>query len=197
MVIAYVGAFQASIRPDAFLQALKTVRDDDPDFARDVRVRFVGASDPESATAVDRLGLGDVVERTGFISHDQAVREMVSADVLLQVLGMDPGLRHAIGSKLPEYLASGSAYLLLGPADGEAAEIVTRAHAGIVVPPDDVDAVAAALRTLYAQWRAGTLPTPDPAVVAEFDRTRLFAEVDGILRGLASGAGDGAAHTAG
>jgi len=185
MTVSYVGTFQGSIRPDAFLSAFATVRAEDPAFATDVRVRFVGAPDAETTATIERFGLADAIERTGFVSHAQATAEMRSADVLLQVLSDDPALLLAIGSKLPEYLASGSAILLLAPAEGEAAEIVTRAGAGIVVPHDDVSAIAEALRSLHASWRAGSLPSADPAVTAEFDRTRLFAEVDAILSAVA------------
>lgn len=193
MTIGYVGTFQGSIRPDTFLSALATLRAEDPAFASDVRIRFVGASDTDTTATIDRLGLDDVIERTGFASHAQATAEMRSADMLLQVLSDDPALLLAIGSKLPEYLASGSAILLLAPAEGEAAEIVTRAGAGIVVPHDDVAAITESLRSLHAAWRAGSLPSADPAVTAEFDRTRLFDEVDAILTAVVGGTAGGVA----
>jgi len=45
----------------------------------------------------------------------------------------------------------------------------------------------AALERLHAAWCEGALPAPDPAVVAEFDRSRLVARLDEILRELVVG----------
>ena len=43
------------------------------------------------------------------------------------------------------------------PTDGVAAELVRRAHAGIVVAPDDVAALTAAIEGLRARWKKGVL----------------------------------------
>jgi glycosyltransferase involved in cell wall biosynthesis len=190
-VVSYVGAFQATIRPDVFLAAVASLRAADPDFARDVRVRFVGPLDPETTVALARMGATELVERTGFVTYPEAITAMRASSVNLLVLGPEPASRGIMTSKLPEYLAAGRPVLALVPSDGVAADIVRRARAGEVVPPDDPDAVAGAIGRLYEQWKAGAAAAPDPAVVAEFDRGALAGRIDGLLRELiAKAAGD-------
>jgi hypothetical protein len=43
------------------------------------------------------------------------------------------------------------------PPDGAAAELIRDSGAGVVVAPEDVDGIAAALRDLHARWREGSL----------------------------------------
>jgi glycosyltransferase involved in cell wall biosynthesis len=181
MVIAYVGAFQGSANPDLFLDAFVAARAESADFARDVRIRFVGPSDPESDAMVRAHGLDEVVERTGFIPHGAATDAMRDADVLLQVMGFDPGLKLALSSKLPEYLGAGTTVLSIVPEDVVAADVVRRSG-GFVVPPTGPEPAKEALLHLHELWREHRLPPPDPIVVAEFDRTVIAEKVDTILR---------------
>jgi glycosyltransferase involved in cell wall biosynthesis len=180
-VLSYVGTFQGTVCPDTLLDALVVLRGRGAQVVRDVRVRFVGALDPQTGEAIERRGLGDVVERVGYLPHGEAVAEMCAADVLLLVLSSEAASGDVVPGKLPEYLGAGRPVLALVP-EGVAADVVRRSGAGEVVHPDDVEGAAAALERLHAQWRDGTLPVPDPAVVAEFDRSRLVERYAEILR---------------
>ncbi|MDP2402103.1 MAG: glycosyltransferase, partial [Actinomycetota bacterium] len=170
--VTYVGTFQGSIRPDALLAAIESDRAAERRFAGDVRVRFIGARDARTDAQVQARQLEDIVERTGYLSHADAVCEMVAADVLVLVLGPERESAGILTGKLPEYLAADRPVLAIVP-DGVAADVVRRSGAGEVVHPEDTPGITAALERLHAQWRAGTLPAPDPAVVAEFDRAKL------------------------
>ena len=73
------------------------------------------------------------------------------------------------------------------PPEGAAAELIHETDAGIVAPPDDVEALAAALRTLHDAWAAGTL---DGTRLSPVDRERLgraarVEELAELLRSLA------------
>lgn len=178
-VVSYVGTFQANIRPDAFLAAVARLRAGDPDgFGAQVRVRFVGPRDADTEAAVSAAALDDVVERTGFVAHEQAVEAMLVADVLLLVIGPEPESRQILTSKLPEYFAAGRPVLALVPPDGVAADFVRRAGNGAVVQSEDIDGAARALAAMYADWQSGRRRGPAPEVVEEFDRTTLMAELD-------------------
>lgn len=179
-VLTYTGTFQGSIRADALLAAVAALRSNGSPVMRDLRVRFVGALDADTETAVSTHGLGDVVLSRGYVSHAEAVDEMVSADVLLLVLGPEAASADIVSAKLPEYLGARKPVLALVP-DGLAADVVRRSGAGEVVHPGDVDGVAAALERLHVRWREGTLPKPSPDVVAEFDRSKLVARYSTIL----------------
>lgn len=76
---------------------------------------------------------------------DQIPTLVASADIVLVPLKMFiPG---AVPSKLYEAMASGRPVILI--AEGEAADIVERHEAGIVVRPGDIETLADAIRTLH------------------------------------------------
>jgi glycosyltransferase involved in cell wall biosynthesis len=112
-----------------------------------------------------------------------ALYEAAHAGVVL--LRDRPLFADALPTKLLECMAAGRAVVL--SARGEAAEIVERAGAGVVVAPEDPAALAAALRELAADrsralaaGRAGRA-----AVAAEHSRERSVDEWLALLRRVA------------
>jgi glycosyltransferase involved in cell wall biosynthesis len=182
LLVSYVGSFQLSIRPNAFLDAVVALRSD-PEIAHDLHVRFVGPIDDQTSEAIAERGLASVVERTGPLGHREAVQQMRAADVLLFILGPETESAGILTGKLPEYLASGAAVLAQAP-DGVAADAITRAEAGWVVPPDNPAATEEALREIHSLWRERGLPRPRAAVVAEFDRERALDRLADALAAI-------------
>lgn len=178
-VIAYVGTFQGTITPDAFLQGLEIALDERPELRDDVQVVFAGPEDDDTAQAIARTHVSDHVRRVGFVSHKQATVLMRSSDVLLLVLGPEPESSAILTGKLPEYLGAGRPVLALVPA-GDAAGVVRQAG-GIVVHPGDVPAIAQGILALYDMWRTGSLPVPPATLVERFDRRTLVGRVGAIL----------------
>lgn len=110
-----------------------------------VRLVLVGDGVRKAALQADAAarGLG-VVDFLPARPRREVAPLLASADVLVVPLGMAiPG---AVPSKIYEAMASGRPLVLA--ADGEAADIVRRHEAGIVVPPADVGAIAEALARL-------------------------------------------------
>ncbi len=90
---------------------------------------------------------GPKVSFLGPRDRDEIPRLVASADIALVPLAMRiPG---AVPSKVYEAMASGVPVLLA--AEGEAADIVTQAGAGVAVPPGNADAIARALRQLTGE----------------------------------------------
>jgi glycosyltransferase involved in cell wall biosynthesis len=56
-----------------------------------------------------------------------------------------------------EYLAAERPILAAVPPDGAAAELIRETGAGVVAPPDDVDALQAALQELHDRFANGGL----------------------------------------
>ena len=130
--------------PEPLLRALAAVQKE-ADPAR-LRLVHAGRLRPAEQEAIERAGVADSVEHLGTLDRTQSLALQRSADAVVLITS-----RHASEAtgKLFEYLASGRPILAL--ADGnEAARIVTETNTGITVPPDDVDAIAAALRRVAA-----------------------------------------------
>ena len=75
-----------------------------------------------------------------------------------------------LSGKVFEYLAAERPILAVVPPDGAAADLIRDAGAGVVVAPDDVGGMVAALHDLHGRWRAGTL---EANVLSEEWRTKV------------------------
>lgn len=112
---------------------------------------------------------------------------MQSADVLLVTLADRAIFRLTIPSKIQAYLAAGRP--ILACLNGEGAELVASAGAGIAVPAEDAHALAAVILELYrmpvaardAMGRQGRL-----YYEAHFEHGRLIKELITHLRGVRS-----------
>jgi len=78
----------------------------------------------------------EVLKLLPFQPYERVAEVMGSADVLITLLDSDAGA-FAVPSKTLSYLCAGRALIVAAPASNEAARIVQRAKAGIVVSPDN------------------------------------------------------------
>lgn len=136
--IGYVGRLAAQKRPDLVLEAFSCMRQpadlvvvgDGPDRQR---IEALAAGSP----AADRITI------SGFVPHDAVPGILASLDVLVL-----PSAYEEMGSVLVEAMASG---LPVVASDvGGIPEAVRDGRTGLLVPPGDVPALAAALDRLAA-----------------------------------------------
>ena len=150
--LTHTGSFFGKRNPRPFLTALKQSGLDD------VVVRFLGdfrAADREWAA---ELELGDKLELIPYAPRRASLELQRDSEVLLLLIPEADGRGLGVLSgKVFEYLAAERPILALVPPDGAAARLIRDAGAGVVVAPDDVEGIAAALRELHTAWRAGTL----------------------------------------
>jgi glycosyltransferase involved in cell wall biosynthesis len=155
--ITHAGSFFGKRDPRPFLQALH-------DSGVDAVARFVGdfrSSDREWAEALD---LGDRLELVPYAPRAESLRLQRDSEALL-LLVPDAGGRGkgVLSGKVFEYLAAGRPILAVVPPDGAAADLIRETGAGVVVAPDDGEAIGAALRDLHARFVDGGLPSVELA----------------------------------
>lgn len=183
--ITFTGSIYGKITTVPFLEALARLLRAHPEARGAVRVSFIGQMDRRAQAdyeaTLQRLDLGWACERRGYVSHAAAIEAMHAAHTLLLPLYADPKAAQVMAGKTFEYLAAGRPILALAT-EGVTADLIRRARAGLVAPPEDVNAIHQALTTLWHAHRKGGIPhTPDPAVVNEFSRVRLTQQLAGLL----------------
>jgi glycosyltransferase involved in cell wall biosynthesis len=180
--ITHTGHFHGKRDPKPFLKALAESGLDD------VVVRFAGdfrAADREYA---ESLGLGDRVELLGDVSRRRSLELQRDSEALLLLIPESGGRgRGVLTGKIFEYLAAERPILAVVPADGAAAHLVRDTGAGVVVAPDDVEAMHGALLDLHRRWREGSLDgTPLSAEWrARLARGGRVEELADLLRSVA------------
>jgi glycosyltransferase involved in cell wall biosynthesis len=149
--ITHTGTFFGHRDPRPFLSALANTESD-------VVARFVGGLRSADGEFAAELGLGDRVEEIPHVPRRSALELQRDSEALLLLLPEAGGRGRTVPSgKIFEYLAAERPILAAVPPDGVAAELVRRADAGVVVAPDDVAALTAAIEGLRARWKKGAL----------------------------------------
>jgi glycosyltransferase involved in cell wall biosynthesis len=146
-----------------------------------VKFAFVGdgADKARLEQRVGRYGLANVTLLPG-VPSQQVPALLAAADICLVPLRDVPLFATFIPSKLFEYLAAGKA--VIGSVQGEAAQILAEAGS-VVVPPEDRDALAAAVAELAADpaRRAAMGRAGRRYVERSCDRSALAREYRKIL----------------
>jgi len=181
--ITHTGSFFGKRDPRPFLQALADSGLDN------VVARFVGDFRSSDRDWAAELGLGDRLELHPYVPRRRSLALQRDSDALLLLIPEAGGRgRGVLSGKVFEYLAAERPILAAVPPDGAAAALIEETSAGVVAPPDDVDALRAALRSLYDAWVAGTL---DGTPLSPADRERLgrgarVEELADLIRSLAA-----------
>ena len=179
--ITHTGSFFGKRDPRPFLQALA-------DSGLDVVARFVGDFRSSDREWAESLGLGDRLELIPYAPRAEALRLQRDSDALLLLIPEAGGRgRGVLSGKVFEYLAAERPILAAVPPEGAAAELIREAHAGVVAPPDDVDAIREALAGLHAGFRNGGLPAVElePGLRHRLSRQARAEELAELLRTLA------------
>jgi glycosyltransferase involved in cell wall biosynthesis len=179
--LTHTGSFFGRRSPRPILEALSRAD-------ADIVARFVGdfrAADREWAEGLD---LGDRLELHPYLPRRRVLELQRDSEALLLLIPESGGRGRAVlSAKVFEYLAAERPILAAVPLDGAAANLIRETGAGVVVAPDDVDGLHAALVRLEGDWRAGKLDgTPLPAEVRErLSRRARAEELAALIRSLA------------
>ena len=123
--------------------------------ALDFELSFVGTKLNPEQDALLRECFGCKLRYTGFLPHQEALREMRSAHILLMLVNYYPSSQGMLTTKLFEYLAAGKKILCLGPHGGEAEKLILEYSAGACFDKSELDAAKHFLRTLHQDWVSG------------------------------------------
>ena len=129
----------------------------------------------------------DNVRMVGSVSHGDVPRLYAEADAAVVLLRDRPLFERALPTKMLEAMAAGRPVVL--SARGEAARLVSDCGAGVVVPPEDPDALARAFADLAtARDRAADLGAAGRRCAVErFSRERMVDRWWDVLDRLAGG----------
>ena len=150
--ITHTGSFFGKRDPRPFLQALH-------DSGLDAVARFLGDFRSADREWAAELGLGDRLELIPYAPRSTSLALQRDSEALLLLIP-DAGGRGkgVLSGKVFEYIAAGRPILAAVPPDGAAADLIRETGAGIVAPPDDVDALRDALLELDRRFAGGGLP---------------------------------------
>ncbi|NWG35225.1 MAG: glycosyltransferase family 4 protein [Chloroflexi bacterium] len=145
-LVVFVGSFYQWHDVTTLLRAFARLQSEHPE----ARLLLVGdGAARERMTALAReLGLGETARFTGFISHPDVVRYINAADIAVVPVPKMEREMWLSPMKLFEYMASGKA--VIASAMGQIMDVLRDGENGLLVPPGDELALAAAIERLIA-----------------------------------------------
>lgn len=173
MVISYIGTLSPLYDSSTFTKALKLLP---AETASKILIRIIGSVNADVAASFS--GTSAQVEYLPYQPHGQAIKYMVSSDLLLLLLPVKNS-DGVLTGKFFEYLASRRPILLIQPEESEAGKMILRLEAGAVFDSGNADGLAKYLA-------ACTENKPSVAVddLDRFSREYLAGEMAKLIHGI-------------
>ena len=185
---APVAADESARSPLYVFRAVEALLRDRPQLRKRLQIRLVGFLSDANKDLVERLGLGDVVEATGYVGHARVIAELVGADalLLLQVAFADADRPVPyVPGKMYEYFAANKPILAPLP-PGDTRRMVARSGLAFPAPHNDVEKVREVLEEMIAKWEAGALSAQSNAdYIGFFERKRLTGKLSRVFEEVA------------
>lgn len=151
--IVHVGTFFSRINPVNLWQVLAELKKENHPMFSKLKIKLMGRVDPAVIESIQNSGLNEFLMLTPFQPHREAVRQIGSAQVLLLCI-FEP-TKFVLTGKLFEYLATQRPILMLGPTDGDAAQIVSETRAGQCFSFGDRTGIKQYVVDLYLKFERG------------------------------------------
>lgn len=182
MTVIHAGNINAEFRdPIPLFKAVRQAADHGRIDLSKVSLRFIGPGDYAHSevirSAIDTLQLQECVEFAPRIPYEQALHQIVNADLLLLMQASDDTVG-LVPAKLFEYLRARRPVLAM-VRQGAAQTVLDETNGGWAVDPADEAQLEAAITDAYDAWIAGTLNerAAEPSRLERYSRHNLTREL--------------------
>lgn len=182
--ITHSGSLIPSRNPELLWEVLASLCESIEGFRDDLEIKLIGLVDSGTKASLEKSGLAGNARNTGYMPHQQAIRELFGSQLLLLLINRTRNAEGFLTGKLFEYLATGRPILCIGPEDGAAAELITQTQSGFTAGFDGREKLAHHLSTCYNQWKThGKIPI-QPKGIDAYSRKTLTQQLASSLNGL-------------
>lgn len=178
--ILYSGLFYGNRKPDWFLKSVRMVMDRNQEFHDFIDLQFQGGLDHEHWKIINQLGLTAVVTDFGYVEHQDAVQNIVNADLLFLTLGERDHIEAVTPGKVFEYMGSLKPIIGYLP-EGITRDLLNEYGAARCVGIRDTEKGAALLEDLFDLWKRDEMPAGDPDFIQQFERFTTATVLSDIL----------------
>ncbi len=181
--LTHTGLFAADGDPILLWEVLAEKCRADKEFAARLKIRLAGKTDSAVLESIATAGLSEHLTDLGYVSHKDAVREQMSATVLLLPLRNEPEYKAVLPGKVFEYLASDRPILGIGEPEGAMAAVLKSCGGGIVADWADKAAVSEYIDGCWEKFRSGE-PLVGAKDIEEYSRSRLTKKYVALMESL-------------
>lgn len=184
--ISHIGSMVSTRNPEAFWKAISGLIKENKAFKEAVEIKLIGKVDIDVQKSIEKFQLENYVTRIAYLPHDQVIEEQRKSRVLLLIINNTPNARLILTGKFFEYMAAKRPILCLGPADGDAADIIHELNTGLVSGFDDHENIRRCILQFFDDYQNGKTSLK-PGDISRFSRRNLSGVLAKLLDRTISG----------
>jgi glycosyltransferase involved in cell wall biosynthesis len=155
--LAHIGSFLSERNPRILWKSLSELVNENKDFANDFQLKLIGSVSKEVLETIKEFRLEKYLNHLGYVSHNEALQEQRSSQVLLLVEIDSEVTNCIIPGKLFEYMVSERPVLAIGPDKADFKNIIKETNTGTFFTYDEKEALKSQIETYYKQFKQNTL----------------------------------------
>lgn len=176
MKVLYSGIFYEDITPKYFLKAFKKLSIEHPEIADNIELHFAGIFRRENLKLIRDLNLHKFIIDHGYLEHKDAVRKLISSDLLWVMLPNSQGMENVSAGKLFEYFGSRKPILACLP-EGASRKAAEDYGASYITSPDNIDEIYSALLKAHEDFKVNDMPKPNEEFIKQHNREALTEQL--------------------
>lgn len=178
--LSYIGVLEQLRNPENLWKALDDLVKTNSNFAENFSLKFVGRIDDKILNSIENSGLKNHILNLGYISHDKAIIEMQTSDILLITNFPNESSKGIIPGKIFEYLATGKQIISFGPDQADVSKILNETHSGKHFGYQDSETIKSFIIEKFELWKSGKL-LQNTQNIEQFSRKNLTKKLVEIL----------------
>jgi len=184
--LSHLGIMGHDRNPKVLFQVIKELNAEIEGFKEDFQLKLVGQIDFTVKEEFEKAGIASNVNFVGSVTRGEALQLTCSSNVLLLLLNQQENAQGRVPGKFFEYLASKRPIMVLGPTDGDVAQITEKTKRGSTLNYDDGAGMKSMLTDLYHQFKSGKLKQSLQEEIEEYSHPVLTQKVAGLLDKISS-----------
>ena len=178
--LSHIGIYSKTRHHPMLLEVVAELKNETRDFAEHFKLQLVGQVDEAVKRQVKDLQLENLVEFKSFVSHEEVGLIQRASRMLYLSINQVANAKGILTGKIFEYMNSGRPILLIGPPDGDAADLLKDQENIWVVPFGEKEQLKSAIETQFNRFRAHQDVTVERSV-NQYSRKSLTGEITKLL----------------
>lgn len=178
--LSYIGVLEQLRNPENLWKALNDLVTENAEFAEKFTLKFAGRIDDKILNSIEHSNLKNHILNLGYLSHDKAIEEMQTSEILLITNFPNNSSKGIIPGKIFEYLATGKQIISFGPKDADVSKILNETQAGKHFSYDDSLKIKEFILEKFELWKDGNL-SENTQNIEQFSRKNLTKKLAEIL----------------
>jgi len=136
-IISYLGTMTKSQNPKNFFKVISNLNDKRNEYL----IELIGNIHPDIKFYIQKKGYNKFINFISYVDHKEAIQRMAASNFLLLSIPNSRNNKGIVTGKLFEYIRSMTKIIMIGPKEGEAANIIKETYSGSCFEFTDKDEI--------------------------------------------------------